>query len=268
MLPASGIRCWPNTTCKQRDTTMANEMTKQHNSGQLALGGENPFLQYGEAAKQTSIVGELLKFSKGDWMSGQDNTPIEEGTEFIANLDELLIGWIRWSEMKPTDHVMGKVSRNYQPPHRNELGDLDSNNWETDERGDYRDPWQKSNYLLLQGVSDRDGELFTFTTSSRGGLNAVGDLCLKYGKAIRQKPDQYPVIKIGTGSYMHSNKAFGRIKYPLFEIVGWVPKSKFVSVDEVERTADEIVPDTAASPQPPGKATKPAAGKPKAKARF
>ena len=248
---------------------MANEMTKQHNGGQLALGGENPFVQYGESAKQTSIVGELLKFSKGDWMCGQNNDLVEPGTEFVANLDEMLVGWIRWSEMRPTDHVMGKVSRNYQPPHRNELGDLDQSTWELDERGDPRDPWQFSNYLLLQGTDDDSEQLYTFTTSSKGGINALGDLCLKYGKMLRQKPDQYPVVKIGGGSYLHPNKALGYIKYPTFEIVRWVPKKTFAPVDEIERTPDELnVPDTAASPQPPGKATKPAAGKPKAKARF
>jgi hypothetical protein len=134
----------------------------------------------------------------------------------------------------------------------------------------------------MQGTGEDDGELYTFTTSSRGGLNAVGDLCLKYGKAARQKPGQYPVVKIGTGSYLHSNKAFGRIKYPTFEIVGWVPKAAFASVDEVERSPDEISdqsndaePDTTPVPDkprtraavPPVVAARPA-GKPKAKARF
>jgi len=242
-----------------------NDLTKR-NGGDLSLQGDNPFLNYGEAAKQTSIVGDLLKFSKGDWSAGQNNTMIAEGTQFIANMDELLIGWIRWSDMKPTDHVMGKVSKRFQPPRRSELGDLDSAQWETDENGQTRDPWQLSNYLLMQ---DEDGQLYTFTTSSRGGLNAVGDLCLKYGKMSRQKPDQYPVVAIGTGSYLHSNKAYGRIKYPTFEIVGWAAKSKFADIDEVDRS-DEIVPDKSVPDKPavpPPAAAKPA-GKPKAKARF
>jgi len=238
-----------------------NDLTKQGGNGQLSLQGENPFLTYGEAAKQTSIVGELLKFSKGDWTAGQNNTVIAEGTQFIANMDELLIGWIRWSDMKPTDHIMGKVSKRFQPPRRSELGDLDSSMWETDESGKARDPWQLSNYLLMQ---DEDGQLYTFTTNSRGGLNAVGDLCLKYGKASRQRPDQYPVVAIGTGSYLHSNKAYGRIKYPMFEVVGWKHKSVFADLAEVDRS-DEVVPDKPAAPPPA--AAKPA-GKPRAKARF
>ena len=259
-----------------------NDLIKQTN-GQLAPQGDDPFQQYGEAAKQTAIVGKLLKFSKGDWTAGEYNEPVEDGTTFVANMDELLIGWIRWQDMKPTDHVMGKVSKRYQPPRRPELGDLDSSIWDTDETGKARDPWQMSNYLLMQGTGDDDGELYTFTTSSRGGLNAVGDLCLKYGKMGRQKPNQYPVVKIGTGSYLHSNKAFGRIKYPTFTIVGWVPKAAFASIDEVERSPEEIIEDASNPPEvdttpvpdkprtraaiPPAAAAKPA-GKPKAKARF
>ena len=103
--------------------------------------------------------------------------------------------------------------------------------------GNSRDPWQLTNYLLLQGTEE---ELYTFTTSSKGGINAVGDLCVKYGKLLRQHPADYPVIKIGTGSYMHQNKSYGRIKYPTFEIVGWVKKSTFVETAGDERTPEEV----------------------------
>jgi hypothetical protein len=214
-----------------------NELLKKNGSTDVATTGLNFFQQYGEATRQTAIVGQLLKFSKGDWTAGQDDMPIEEGTQLIANMDELLVGWVRWSQNKPTDHVMGKVVTGYQPPRRNELGDNDQDQWEVGDDGISRDPWQLTNYLLLQGSED---DLYTFTTSSKGGINAVGDLCVKYGKLLRQHPNDYPVIKIGTGSYMHQNKSYGRIKYPTFEIVGWVKKSAFVETASDERTANEV----------------------------
>ena len=34
-----------------------------------------------------------------------------------------------------------------------------------------------------------DESLFTFTTSSRGGLSAIGELCKIYGKHMRQRPE-------------------------------------------------------------------------------
>ena len=201
----------------------------------VPFGDQNYFQIYGEATRQTAIVGKLLKFSKGDWTAGEANEPIENGSQFIANMDELLVGWVRWSNLKPTDHVMGKVSVGYQPPRRNELGDTDQDQWDVGEDGQARDPWQFTNYLLLQ---DADGELYTFTTSSTGGRNAIGDLCIKYGKQMRQRPQEYPIIELGVGSYMHSNKAFGRIKYPTLAIVGWAPKGDFADVAEVDRSGE------------------------------
>ena len=60
--------------------------------------------------------------------------------------------------------------------------------------------------------------------SSRGGLNALGTLCKAYGKAMRDQPDEWPVVRLSTDSYVHSNKAFGKIKIPLLPIVGWEAK--------------------------------------------
>jgi hypothetical protein len=232
-----------------------NDITERK-SGSVAASTDNYFAAYGEQVSQKSIVGQLLKFSKGDYLVGEDNDEVPLGTRYIVNMDELLVGWIRWSENRPTDQVMGKVSDGYQPPRRNELGDNDKAQWETDTDGRERDPWQFSNYVLFKG--DGDGELYTFTTSSRGGLNAIGDLCKSYGKAVRQRPDQYPVVAIGSGSYQHPNRDYGRIKYPTFEIVNWVSKDVFA--EDVAADEAGTVPSEQPAPAP--------APKPKAKARF
>ena len=36
------------------------------------------------------IVGQLLKFTKGSFLAGQDNKKVPNGTQLIANMDELL----------------------------------------------------------------------------------------------------------------------------------------------------------------------------------
>jgi len=204
-----------------------NDITKRQNTSVSTETSSNPFTAYGEAATHRNIVGELLKFSKGDWMVGQDNTDVPVGTQYIVNMDELLIGWIRWEENKPTDHIMGKVSAGYAPPRRNELGDTEQNEWEVDDRGQPRDPWQLSNYMLVKGVSD--GELYTFTTGSKGGRDAIGDLCKAYGGVMAQHPEEYPVVAIGVRSYEHPNRSYGRIKTPEFKIVSWAAKSAFAA---------------------------------------
>jgi hypothetical protein len=209
----------------------------ERKSTSVAGQSTNPFTAYGEAQNQRAIVGKLLKFSKGDFLAGQDNEEVPEGTRFIANMDEMLAGWIRWQDNKPTDHVMGKVSDGYQPPRRNELGDDDKEQWEIDNQGQPRDPWQFSNYLLLKG--DEDGELYTFTTSSKGGLNALGDLCKAYGQAMAQRTAEYPVIEVGVSAYDHPNRALGRIKVPTFKVVSWTPKSVFVNDADAIVKAEE-----------------------------
>jgi hypothetical protein len=105
---------------------------------------------------------------------------------------------------------------------RNDLGDLDRASWERSDEGEPRDPWQFSNYLIMRRV--KDGEIFTFTTSSKGGLGCIGELSKAYGKAMRQQPDKYPVIELDVGSYQHRDRSLGRIKYPVFKIVDWTAK--------------------------------------------
>ena len=107
-------------------------------------------------------------------------------------------------------------------------------------------PGQLSNYLLLKGKDDN--ELYTFTASSKGGLNALGDLCKAYGMAMAQHADEYPVIALGVSAYDHPNRAYGRIKVPTFKIVGWAPKSVFVApVDGEAPAASKATPKKAAT---------------------
>lgn len=256
---------------------MSKELERQNGSRELATTGENPFTAYGNSVRQTAIIGKLLKFSKGDWTAGEDDEPIEDGTQFTANMDNLVIGWQRWWDNKPTDFVGGRVATGYQAPKRNELGDMDEDQWQSQEDGTSRDPWQKTNLLILQ---DSDGELYTFATSSTGGLNAIGELCKKYGAQMRQRPDDFPIIEIGQGSYKHDE--YGKVKFPTFKIVGWEAKDDFASLDrddrsdEVEDDQPELVAPPAAK-QPPkatpaatqaARQTSKAPAKGKSKTRF
>lgn len=238
-----------------------NDLATQ-NGREVGSVSTNYFQSYGDQVSQKSIVGKLLKFSKGDYLVGEDNDEVERGTRYVANMDELMVGWIRWDDGKPSDQIMGRISEGYQPPKRNTLGDDDKSRWEIDESSNQpRDPWQFSNYLILK---DPEGdELFTFTTSSKGGLNALGELCKTYGKAMRQRPTEFPIIELDVGSYAHSNKAYGRIKFPILKVVDWADKAEFEqalaaeSGDAGEDDAGEAAAPVAAS----GKGKKaPAAG--------
>ena len=189
-------------------------------------GSATPSRSYADSIRPGYIVGKLLKFSKGDYLLGEDAGPVNQGTVVVAAIDQLLTGWIRWENAKPAEHRMVLVASGQYPPRRHELGDLDRANWEADSNGKARDPWQYSAYLPLLSEA---GDLWTFSTSSRGGHGAIGELCRGYARHRRKAPDELPRISLGSDSYPHPNREYGRIKTPLFELVGWEAKDRFVA---------------------------------------
>jgi hypothetical protein len=151
-------------------TSKSDLIPQTSNSTAIALnGGVDPFLAYADAISPRSIVGTLLKFSKGDYLAGEEGEIIPHGTQLTANCDEFLAGWIKWQDGKPVEQRMIRVADGFHPPVRTDLGDTDKSLWETDDKGEPKDPWQFTNYLSLM---DADGNLFTFTTSSRGCLGS------------------------------------------------------------------------------------------------
>jgi hypothetical protein len=238
-----------------------NEVTTRQSTAVAPLS-DDPFADFAQETGSRNIVGQLLKFSKGDWLVGQENDEVPIGSTFVANMFELLRGWVRWEDNKPTDHIMGKVFQRFQPPRRGELGDLDKSLWEVDSQNRERDPWQETYYLLLRDTPQDGEELYTFSASSKGGRDAISDLCRDYSKEKRKQKDGdsvLPIVKIGVEAYDHPNKEYGRIKKPTFEIVGWVPRTIFddVPVDEHDPVTGEVIdkdklpePETAAAAKP------------------
>jgi hypothetical protein len=183
----------------------------------------NFFEKYGKAAAQNSIVGRLLKFTKfGEYRAGQEEEEIERGTRLAAYMNSLCVGWQRWEDGRIVEKDMGPVSEGFVPPKRDTLGRTDKTQWDSSDDDDQpRDPWQFTNTVVLADLETKD--LFTFSTSSKGGLKAIGQLALKYGEHLRQKPDEAPIIELGGGSYKHPNKKFGEIREPILKIVDYVP---------------------------------------------
>ena len=169
------------------------------------------------------IVGDLLTFNKfGEYTAGRDRTSIKLGTKLTAHVSQLMTGWVRWEDNRPAEQDMGLVAKGFKPPKRAELGHLDKATWTTNNDGVAQDPWQLTNYLIFSDPGN--GQLFTFSTSSRGGINAIGELAKSYSDHCRQVPGEYPVVELGMGSYRHSNKAYGEIRYPVFKVTRWVSR--------------------------------------------
>jgi hypothetical protein len=225
---------------------MAKEIVEQDEAENLPANNpqHNAYEAYGAQATQRTIVGSILKFAKGRWLYGMDNEEMPDDVKLIVDMRTLTIGWQKWEDNKPVDNHMGLVSERYQAPARKTIGDQDESLWEEDENGKAKDPWQKSNMVLMRevGTEGPDEGLYTFITSSRGGLNAVGEISKRYGRMMREDDQVMPVVELDAGSYAHSNKRLGIIDIPVFKIAGW---ANVADVDDATETvvggADEVV---------------------------
>jgi hypothetical protein len=197
---------------------------------EVSQATQNFFEKYGKAATMHSIVGRLLKFTKfGEFRAGQEEEQIDVGTRMAAHMSSLCVGFQKWADSRPADRVMGPVAQGYVPPKRDELGDTDKSRWDTFDDGRPRDPWQFTNTIVL--VDMETGDLFTFSTASRGGLDAIGQLALKYGERLRQHPDDAPVVELGCSSYQHSDRKIGEVRIPVLKLVDWIPLKDLPPLD-------------------------------------
>jgi len=172
---------------------------------------ENPWLE--AAAETGNELGRLLKFVKGKYETGDDEVP--EGTEYVAHIDQLVRGWVKFEDNKVVEQHLGKVADGFRIPARNELSDTDPEKWAKDGSEKPRDPWVAQWYLPL--VNIESGELVTFVTGSKGGIRAIGMLCRVYGR--KNRDGLLPIVALKTRSYKHQQ--YGRIETPDLPIVGW-----------------------------------------------
>lgn len=227
---------------------------KQENGQQaLALPATaDPFKTYADAVAPTTIIGTLLKFSKGEFFAGKDSRPVAVGTHFIANLDATMAGWVKWINGRPIDHRLVRIADGLLPVKREQLGDTDTEQWQYDSRGERRDPWQQVNYLPLV---DQTGEIFTLSVTQVAGIKEVAALCSAYADHRKNNAEEFPVIELGVDSYMHRERHIGRVKYPTLNVVGWEPKEKFaqamVTAGLVEKEPTTLSILTAGEEPPP-----------------
>jgi hypothetical protein len=200
---------------------MSNDTRDITSRAETALTTASYFEKYGQAASGRRFVGDLLKFGKdGVYVAGQENREIATGTQMVAYMSTLRAGWVCWEDGHPVEEVMGLVGEGFVPPKRDALDRTDKSRWEEYDGGEPRDPWQFSNDIVL--FDPRDEQFYTFVTSSRGGLGALGELAKKYGQRLRQQPGEWPVVALEGGSYQHRIRSRGRIKYPILHDVRWV----------------------------------------------
>jgi hypothetical protein len=168
------------------------------------------------AAKEDAGFEKLIKFRKGDFSIGEEAVPL--GTEYIAHAIGWTKCWIKFVEGEVVERKVYRVALGERPPEREDLDDLNKDNWPEGIDGKPADPWTLQYLLPLESVAD--GQVVIFTTSSIGGRRAVADLCAAYAKR-KGKSATCGQPKVQLAKAEMPTKKFGRVPRPQFEIVGW-----------------------------------------------
>jgi hypothetical protein len=108
------------------------------------IASQDPYSNLSKIAAEES-GSALLKFSKGQWLSGE--TPMN-GAVMRADMANLIVGWRKWSDNKIVGHNIGYVAEGFIPKDRKELDDQDEAKWPKNKKNEPQDPWQHGYYLM------------------------------------------------------------------------------------------------------------------------
>ena len=175
------------------------------------------FAAYAAATRMSNsnIAGTLLRYVKGVFIIGKGENEMPLKSKLVFNMPSFLLGWQRWENKRPVEQLMGLLYDGFKPIPKDALSHRDEAEWEPGPDGKASDPWQFTN----QVVCTKGRDVYTFTTSSSGGIKALGILCDEYSNEGRQRPKMLPIVEVGSSSYKHND--WGKVPTPTFAIVGW-----------------------------------------------
>jgi hypothetical protein len=207
-----------------------NDLVTNGNKALAAFnGGGNPFTQ---AAEDLGVSeGVYLKFNgnTGEYTFGADQEELPEGTQLVAIMDSIARGFICWNDSEVIDEVMVSILDG-NPPKESELTD------HAPYTGD-DDGWSEQIRIVFKDVET--GETYTFKTSSRAAMRAVGSLMKDYGRQFKNHPDENPVIEISSSSYMPKEKKHGKKHAPILKIVGWMHNDEIENLSSSSSDQDD-----------------------------
>jgi hypothetical protein len=188
----------------------------------------------------TAESAKFLKFAKGEWLAGVDDEEIDAGTEMVVNIAGITCGHVKWQNKEVADENMTPIIEGLFAP-REALGDLDRDLWDVDDDGVPRDPWTRTTKMPLKDPAT--GEEYVFSTSSKGGIGAVGRLVSAIRRGQRQGNTGLPMVQLGVDSYKHKNKEYGKVFVPQFTLVGFKSEAELAGGEaDLDAELDDEIP--------------------------
>ena len=183
---------------------MSNDLT--------TTGNDDGWADAAAEQEAKAIRGTLLKFSDWRWSKGKESTKVEDGTQLVAL--QTRAAWVEWRDGKPAEYRFRVTGKPY--PEREELGNTDKSKWPLGPDKNPKDPWQNTRFVYL--IDPLTAEVFTFSTSSWGGRDAVTDLAAAISRVRAARPNAVPLVELQ--AQPHQTK-FGRKSKPFFKVIEW-----------------------------------------------
>lgn len=188
---------------------------------------------------------QFLKLDKGngDWLYGQEETPVEDGSLWAANPASLMYGYIAWDDNSQVEgEVMVPITRPL--PTDAELRVKGT----PDGRPSGKNGWQFQQSVVLVCISGEDSGIdgkppvqALYKQSSVGSQKLFKGLSDAIAAQLVKGSDAIvPIIEMKSDSYKH--KKYGKIFNPIFEIKEWR------TMDDGSAPAPDAAPAAAEAP--------------------
>jgi hypothetical protein len=180
---------------------------------------------------------DLLKLTKqGDWVFGQKPTKLAQDDFIAVNPFSVEVGYIAFSD---AGELLGEhIASLAAPPIR-----MDQLPPVASARG-----WQKQVSVACQILDGANaGTAVVYKTSSVGGMDFAKRIIAEMMAKLRTgNVECVPVLDMQVASYQHSNKSYGTIFTPEYEIIQWV-NMNFDPIVEDEPDAAETLAEAASA---------------------
>lgn len=176
---------------------------------------------------------QFLKMTKaGEWMYGQDETDVQEGSIWAIDPRSIQKGFIAWDDGEKMGEEMVSIFGGGAALIKSELPNIDSGSWV-----------EQLGFTLVCTNGDDKGVQCIYKTNSRGGRKAVK----KYMKELQEQMAEHvdecvALVNLETEFYKH--KEYGRIYNPVLIVTSWVTLDT-AAVAEPEKAEEEEKPKKA-----------------------
>ena len=206
----------------------------------------------GSTGSSARYPGEKYTYSKGNWFVGlgANKKPLKEGTVVVLNAIKGGANWVKWVDKRPTYHSpeMVMLASGDEMALREDLGDMDPDDWDVGADGNPIDPWKPNLVFPIRNEDDETINHIELTTKSAtiAGFSLFKEIC----ETLPMHTGEIPLVKLASKKVEMKRKVTNKkgvevetklvFDAPVFEVVGW---TQMKQVDDPDAPVNEATGD-------------------------